>query len=157
MAKRRGNGSVGNGRGNRPRQSNASSSSGSTRGSPSTPSSARGSRLASLTPNRGTSANEVESTDSGNRGSVSDNGSAEGWQTAPGPKTATRRKFLPKNGGGPLRKDKHELPALKIEGAPDDDDEEEEEEEDGVPWSPAAGGGAPAHGKGVAKNPLVFM
>jgi len=155
MAKRKGNGPAGNGHRNRPRQSNASSSSGSAAGSPSTPSSARDSRLASLTPIRGTPAHEVESTDSGNRGSVSDNGSGEGWQTAPGPKTATRRKFLPKNGGGPLRRDKHELPALKIEGAPDDDDEEEEEE-DGVSWGPTTGGGAPAQTKGVAKNPLVF-
>lgn len=154
MAKRRGNGPAGNGHRNRPRQSNASSSSGSAVGSPSAPSSARDSRLASLTPIRGAPAHEVESTDSGNRGSVSDNGSAEGWQTAPGPKTATRRKFLPKNGGGPLRKDKHELPALKIEGAPDDDDDEEE---DGVSWGPTTGSGAPTQTKGVAKNPLVFM
>ncbi|KAG0633910.1 P-loop containing nucleoside triphosphate hydrolase protein [Tuber brumale] len=145
MARRRGNGPAGNGHGNKPRQSGASSSSGSAAGGPSALS--RGSAQAAL-------AHEVESTDSGNRGSVSDNGSAEGWQTTSGPKTATRRKFLPRNGSGPPRRDKHELPALKIEGAPDDDDDDEEES---VSWGPATGGGPPAQTKGVPKNPLVAI
>ncbi|PWW74135.1 P-loop containing nucleoside triphosphate hydrolase protein [Tuber magnatum] len=156
MAKRRGNGPAGNGHNNRPRQSNTSSDSGHTTRIPPTSPSGGDSRLASLTPNRGsfqvTPTHEAESTDSGNRASVSDNGSVEGWQTAPGPKTAIRRKFLPRNGGGHPRRDKHGLPALKIEGAPDDDDDE-----DNVSWGPATGGGAPTQARGVPKNPLVAM
>ncbi|CUS08376.1 unnamed protein product [Tuber aestivum] len=156
MPKRRGNGPAGNGYSNRPRQSNTSSGSGHATRSPPTSPSGGDSRLASLTPNRGsfqvTPAYEAESTDSGNRASVSDNGSVEGWQAAPGPKTATRRKFLPRNGGGPPRRDKHGLPALKIEGAPDDDDDE-----DSVSWGPTTGGGAPTQTKGVPRNPLVAM